>query len=303
MTTEDLGKGLGHGDTGAEAGAQALGQGDTDAEAGAQALGQGDTDAEAGARRAEPELSVNEALALVDRILAEPGRRRHLFSWLKAPGGGSEDWLPVDAYYPSNRLVVVCTEPSLQHVEVVRELVPAHGLRLLELRPEDFIAGREAVAEMLERRIAELGPSRRRPPDTAGSAVAPSTHGAASTARARTDSEAAGVLAGLALAVALVIEVYFGVARVGFGSGNVLLAFGLSLDACSRALGTLSAWRAGEREWAWWCALGGSPLTAGFALMQRSGPVKTEPAPLAGLVGLAAMVLLALAAVVGAAGG
>jgi hypothetical protein len=103
------------------------------------------------------------------------------------------------------------------------------------------------------------------------------------------------VLAGLALAGALVIEVYFGVARLGLGSGNVLLAMGLSLDACSRALGTVAALRAGQREWAWWCALGGSPLTAGFALMQQTGPVKTEPAPLAGVVGLLAMVALVLA--------
>jgi hypothetical protein len=100
-----------------------------------------------------------------------------------------------------------------------------------------------------------------------------------------------------------VLEVYFGVARLGFASGNLLLAFGLALDACSRALGTIAAWRTAEPEWAWWCALGGSPLTVGFALMQSTGPVKTEPAPLAGLLGVAALLLLALAAVVGALGG
>jgi hypothetical protein len=104
-----------------------------------------------------------------------------------------------------------------------------------------------------------------------------------------------GVLAGFALAAVLVAEVYVGVARAGFDSGHVLFAFGLALDACSRGLGTIAASREGSSEWAWWCALGGSPVVAWFALFQHGGPVRTEPAPLAGLIGILALVVLAVA--------
>ncbi len=103
-------------------------------------------------------LSAEQAIALVDRILAEPGRRRHLFGWLRAPGGGNEDWLPVDAYYPAHRLVVVCRGASGENAEAFRELVPAHGLRLLELDPRDLGGDRASTRELLQRRIAELGP-------------------------------------------------------------------------------------------------------------------------------------------------
>jgi hypothetical protein len=75
----------------------------------------------------------------------------------------------------------------------------------------------------------------------------------------------------------------------------VLLAFGLALDACSRGLGTIAAGRDGSSEWAWWCALGGSPVVAWFALFQQRGPVRTEPAPLAGLIAILALVVLAVA--------
>jgi hypothetical protein len=246
---------------------------------------------------------VEEALALVDRILAERGRRRHLFGWLKMPGGGSEDWLPVDAYYPGHRLVVLC-EGSSRHAAVFRELVPAHGLRLLEIGAAELSGDREAARAALERRLAELAPPPRPVAAPSVSRPVPTTDQRRAARRTpRTESEAAGVLAGLALAAALVIEIYFGVARLGFESGNLLLAFGLALDACSRALGTLAAWRAGEREWPWWCALGGSPLTVGYSLMQTTGPVKTEPAPLAGMLGVGAILLLALALVVSALGG
>lgn len=281
MTTGDVGRGLGSGGLGAQRIGPVL-------------------------SRAEPALDIEAALAEVDRILAEPGRRRHLFGWLKVPGGGSEDWLPVAAYYPANRLVVVWHDAAAEHVAVFRELVPAHGLRLLEVRPAELSAGRQAVRELLESRIAGLGLP---PPQAARAVVTQGVANASAGAREarrpkpRSNSEVAGVLAGLALAAALILEVYFGVARFGFGTGNLLLAFGLAFDACSRALGAVAAWRAGESEWAWWCALGGSPLAAGFAFMQDSGPVKTEPAPLAGTLGLAAIALLVLAVLVGAFGG
>ncbi len=285
MTTGDLGRGLGQ--EGLEA----------QFETGSAAAG-------------EPRqtLSAEEVVAIVDHILSGPGRRRHLFTWLRAPGADNEDWLAVDAYYPAHRLVVVCQDTASEHESVFSELVPAHGLRLLEVRLAECSAGRQAARQLLERRIAELGP----PPEpraapaaatSTSAAVAPARQPAASGAMRGADTEAAGVLAGIVLIGALVIEIYFGVAQVGFGSGNLLLAFGLSLDACARVLGTIAAWRAREREWAWWCAIGGSPLAVGFALMQSSGPVKTEPAPLAGIISMGAVALLALAALISAFGG
>jgi sortase A len=102
---------------------------------------------------------VEQVLRLVDRILAEPGRRRHVFGWLKAPGGGTEDWLPVDAYYPGHRLVVVCSNSSTQHDAAFKELVPAHGLRLLEVQPSELGPTREEAIQTLSRRIEELGAS------------------------------------------------------------------------------------------------------------------------------------------------
>jgi hypothetical protein len=111
-------------------------------------------------------------LALCDRVLGEIGRRSHLFAWLRAPGAGPGEWLAVDGYYPANRLVVVCRVPDDPLSEVYAELVPAHGLRLLQLTPSELGADAEATelpdpaaAEtMLRALIAELElPARRVP--------------------------------------------------------------------------------------------------------------------------------------------
>lgn len=237
---------------------------------------------------------IPEILDLTDRILSERGRRSHLFAWLRRPGGGPADWLAVDAYYPGNRLVVVCQDPAGPHRELFAELIPAHGLRLLELNPGELMGGREVTRRTLARRIEDLG----QPP---GQTIAVPPSGGAQTApasqprvpRKAGERQVAGVLAGFALAAVLVAEVYAGVARAGFDSGNLLLAFGLALDACSRGLGTIAAGREGSAEWAWWCLLGGSPVVAWFALFQEGGPERTEPAPLAGMIGILALVVLA----------
>ena len=92
-----------------------------------------------------------------------------------------------------------------------------------------------------------------------------------------------GMVLGLALAVALIAEVYLDVVYV-FGAGRVLLGFAIALEACSRALGTAAAARAGERAWALACAIFGAPAVAWFALSRRSGGAEVEPAPLAGLL-------------------
>ena len=242
-------------------------------------------------------LGIPEILDLTDLLLAERGRRSHLFTWLKRPGGGPADWLAVDAYYPGNKLVVVCRDTAGPNWAVFGELIPDHGLRLLEVDRDQLVGGREAARQALEQRIAQLGPPPDRAPATSRTSRAPTTSSPSEreVPRPAGERQVAGVFAGLALAAVLVAEVYAGVARAGFDSGHVLLAFGLALDVCSRGLGTIAAGREGSSEWAWWCALGGSPVVAWFALFQQDGPVRTEPAPLAGLIGILALVVLAVA--------
>lgn len=101
-----------------------------------------------------PKPDIAEILSVCDRQLGEPGRRGHVFTWLRPEGAGAEGWLPVDAYYPRARLVVVYRARRGAHDELYRELIPRHGLRLLELTPADIgstPAGAErAVTQMLE---------------------------------------------------------------------------------------------------------------------------------------------------------
>jgi hypothetical protein len=104
------------------------------------------------------------------------------------------------------------------------------------------------------------------------------------------------------LAVVLIAEVYFGVATWALAGGYVLLAFGLALDTCARALGTVAAVRARDRTAAWSCALGGSPFVASFALYGVDGPVAVDPAPIAGLLALFACGVLVIAVVAAALG-
>jgi hypothetical protein len=243
-------------------------------------------------------LGIPEILDLTDRLLTERGRRSHLFTWLRRPGGGPADWLAVDAYYPGNRVVVVCRDTAGPYGEVFSELIPAHGLRLLAIDRAQLTGSRDSMQRALERRIAQLGPlpdASAAPGSRATHKPAPPTPPQPRASRPAGERQVAGVLAGFALAAVLIAEVYAGVARAGFDSGHLLFAFGLALDACSRGLGTIAASRERSSEWAWWCALGGSPVVAWFALFQHGGPVRTEPAPLAGLIGILALVVLAVA--------
>jgi hypothetical protein len=325
--------------------------------------------------------SVSAILSLCDRLLGEIGRRSHFFAWLRPPGSGAEDWLTVDSYFPGNRLVVIWRVQDAPHDDLYAELVPAHGLRLLKLTPDDVVDDYAGARLALERLIAEL--PRREPPteppafegavarvvaslaqaraaaapvparDPAhrprtGAAAAPvqaraPTHrprGGGSQAaaaergarfvaahRAQTPRRALpvpptadrprmttrprpraspsrnhggevqtlGIVVGLVLAAVLGAELYLGVADVGLKGGHVLLAFGIALDACSRALGPIAAARAGRQDWAWWCVAGGFPVVAAFALFQRAGPVTIDPAPLAGLVSVLAGVVVVIA--------
>ncbi|WP_431780570.1 hypothetical protein [Streptomyces chumphonensis] len=106
-------------------------------------------------------------VALCDRILGESALTQHRFDWLLGdPGaGGRRVRLPVDAYWPGRRLVVEYRErqhdrpmphfdkPDRLTVSGVHrgeqralydarreELIPAHGLRLVVVRPADLAA-------------------------------------------------------------------------------------------------------------------------------------------------------------------
>ncbi len=120
------------------------------------------------------------------------------------------------------------------------------------------------------------------------------------TAVAPAVEQGVGLLVGLCLAGVLIAEVYLAVIEAAFGSGRFVLGFAIALDACSRALGTVAAARAGQRGWACACAIGGAPVVAWFAFLRPSGRVEVEPAPLAGLLAGVAAVVAAVALVLGA---
>jgi hypothetical protein len=225
------------------------------------------------------ELEVSEILDLCDRALGEPGRRRHLFTWLRAPGAALDEWLPVDAYYPSHRLVVVWHEEPPASDTVYANEIQAHGLRLLELSPA---ALDDDPASNLRRMIAELAPPS--PPKSAAPELKPRS------ASGRSSDYGFGL--GLALAVALFIELYLGVARGALDHSHFVLAFALAIDACARASGVVAARRADAPDWAWGCVLLGSPLVVAF---WRSEHATAEPAPLAGQLAIVALLAFLVA--------
>jgi hypothetical protein len=110
-----------------------------------------------------------------------------------------------------------------------------------------------------------------------------------------TETAAVGLVVGLALAAVLCFELYAGVGSLALSGGHLLLALGIALDACSRALGTVATGRTAEPCWGWACAVGGSPAVTVFAMFGTDGPVLAEPGPLAGFVSMLAMLLIALA--------
>jgi hypothetical protein len=261
------------------------------------------------AERLAQGLPVSTVLDMCDRVLGEAGRRRHMFSWLRAPGSAAEDWLPVDAYYPRARLVVVCRPAADQHDGLYRELIPAHGLGLLRLDPSALGEDEAVVETALAARIFDLEhvPRPRQAPASRTSSAPASDPPEASWTAVKVERTAVvpaleqgvGLLVGLGLAVILIVEVYLGVVELAFGAGRVMLGFAIALEACSRALGTVAAARAGERAWACVCAIGGAPFVAWFAFWRRSGRAETEPAPLAGLLACVAVLVAVLALLLG----
>jgi len=272
-----------------------------------------------------PGLPEPTILSMCDDLLGEVGRREHIFAWLRAPGAEVDEWLAVDAYYPRARLVVLCRSGSRPHDSVYRELVPAHRLGLMTLDPAALGPDRETVRQALAAKIFDLEhvphererrervprepvprePARRdrakseprpekrpekQPPEPEWTPVK-----VEHTPVARGFVHGAGVLAGLALAALLIAELYLGVIVVAFHDGRLLLGLAIALDACSRVLGAVAAERAGQRGWAFGCAIVGAPVVAWFAMLRPSGRAEVEPAPLAGLLA----VLAGAAAVVG----
>jgi len=107
---------------------------------------------------ATAELPADLILSLCDRLIGEVGRRRHLFSWLRAPGGGADSWLPIDAYYPGHRLVVLCRSEEAPEDPLVDDLVPKHGLRLLRISPAQLGTDVPVVELRLARMVDALTP-------------------------------------------------------------------------------------------------------------------------------------------------
>jgi len=269
-----------------------------------------------GERRGIPAATI---LDMCDRLLGEVGRRRHLFAWLRVPDSAADEWLPVDAYYPRARLVVMCHVASGPHEWLYRERVPAHGLGLLTLDPDVLGDDEAAVETALAAKIFDLEhvprpgaardrpardrPARDRPaarrtaPDPPAPAWTPVK--VERTAVAPAIEQGLGLVLGLALAVILIVEVYLGVVAVAFTAGRVMLGFAIALEACSRAIGTMAAARLGARFWACACAIGGAPFVVWFAFGRRSGWAEVESVPLAGLLAGLAVVLAVLALLLG----
>ncbi len=253
-------------------------------------------------------LPVGAILAMCDSLLGEVGRRRHMFAWLRVPGSASDAWLPVDAYYPRARLVVMCRAAPGPHDGVFREQVPAHGLGLLTLDPDVLGDDADAVEAALAAKIRELEYAPRAGSRDADRVPSPSRAESKPSwtpvkveraAVAPAVEQGLGVLLGLGLAAILIVEVYLGVVGVAFNAGRVMLGFAIAIEACSRAIGTMAAARSGSRGWACACAIGGAPFVIAFAFWRAPGRPEIEPVPLAGLLAAVALLLGVLALLLG----
>jgi hypothetical protein len=123
-------------------------------------------------------------LGLCDEVLGSTGRRQHRFEWLEgdpSPSTGRRMNLPVDAYWPDRALVVEFHER--QHTEQVRhfdkpdvmtvsgmhrgmqrkryddrrrELIPAHGIRLVIIPMSDFEVRRSYIVQRHDTDLAAV---------------------------------------------------------------------------------------------------------------------------------------------------
>ena len=242
-----------------------------------------------------PETPRDYVLGLCDDVLAETGRRAHHFHWLArwAPPGTRPQTLPVDAYYPRNRLVVLYRDGHQRHDKLRRELIAAHGLELVVLGPQLLRDGRrgptgdrEADRTRLAFHLGDRIAIRHREESATGIVRA-----AQSVSRAWQFQSATLAVTLMVLGV-LIRAAFDGQSQAGLGAGTSLLIFGVVLDLYARVLGTLVA--AGSRQpiWSAACAVFGSPAVAAHAIRCRRGPLGADPFALVSLTALIAVFAL-----------
>lgn len=217
------------------------------------------------------------ALAVCDGLLREIGRREHRFSWLRDPDGPDDQWLVVDGYYPSNKVIVYCGEDPDER-RLYRQLVPQHGLYLLEIEPQDLPDDQLAAQALLRKQLEEDGWSPR--PQSRPVAAPPTPEPSRKTVTAGHWTEVrshpteapdpkraatAGFAMGLLLIAVVLIEAYLGFVVLAIGNGDPVLGAGVLLDAATRAFGTLAARQRHDPEQSWASLLLGSPAVAGHA--------------------------------------
>jgi hypothetical protein len=122
--------------------------------------------------------------------------------------------------------------------------------------------------------------------------------GRASVSRAW-ELQIASLAIGLLLGGLLALVALAGTRQFWLNVGGALVAFGLAFDLYARVIGTIAAREASETGWAIACAVGGSPVVAGHALMRRSGPAAPEMDTLAGLLALTLVLALLVASFAG----
>lgn len=134
------------------------------------------------------------------------------------------------------------------------------------------------------------------PSPVSGAGRAPA--GRASVSRAW-ELQIASLAIGLLLGGLLALVALAGTRQFWLNVGGALVAFGLAFDLYARVIGTIAAREASETGWAIACAVGGSPVVAGHALMRRSGPAAPEMDTLAGLLALTLVLALLVASFAG----
>jgi hypothetical protein len=224
-----------------------------------------------------------QSLAVCDALLREVGRREHRFSWLRDPDGPEGQWLVVDAYYPSNKVVVYCGQDP-DELRLYHHLVPQHGLYLLTIDPEDLPDDQLAAQALLRKQLSADGwtprpqprqvsasplPEPSRPPVQARRWSEIQSHGGHTSDHPK-HAATAGMAMGLLLIVAVLIEAYLGVVVLAFQNGDPVLGVGVLLDAATRAFGTLAARQRGDPQQTWSSLMLGSPAVAGHQQPARS---------------------------------
>jgi hypothetical protein len=222
------------------------------------------------------------ALAVCDGLLREVGRREHRFSWLRDPDGPDEQWLVVDGYYPSNRVIVYCGDDPDER-RLYHHLVPQHGLYLLEIEPQDLPDDQLAAQALLRKQLEDDGWSPRPqsrpvaappPPERVTTTVSPGrwteVHSHGQAAAEPRHAASAGFAMGLLLIVVVLIEAYLGLVVLAIDDGDPVLGAGVLLDAATRAFGTLAARQRQDPEQSWASLLLGSPAVAGHEQPARA---------------------------------